>query len=663
MSTNIITFTCIGDETLIINQQYIDNIMSSLPITLPQYNKVQIDGDISLINTFYFNINNSGNNTFYFNGAGNIISRINDGGDPMIFELFTAQIDSVSEIKNVFLDCTSYGFPQNVTFNSAYFLFSVKSGTPLIGPQSVYIYNCSVRGDLVNRNCGFSSICVNTTFENCRFEGNIALGSSGFIIDDKGNNVIKKCYSIGDITEGSSGILNRSSNTTFTASIIQDSYHKGTCTNSGGIIETINLLSINSLRPPIIERTFHVGDISATSILTSGGIINNIYMGRDDGTYTINQCYSIGKLPVETTGGIVGLCQQNVTGSSVPITSNLLLNECYSYAIDDISSNGAGMIANSQVISNYPVSGPYVSQTNCYSSLPRGVFSIPKFGVFFGVGADNNVLDLSNGGIGNLDPTLFNNSDQTIPSLPRFIPMLQFPWDVLNEDNYKNEIADPSNDIIVPAFLYENREGTSQRFTRDVIRDLYYDLAATNPDDEYFLNDALQMWRSGEIVDFGTPITYTDISPFVKPGYIGDRNQGFLCTSKYNYNINVINETKELLRTTFIWLAISPNETITFIIDGQSQQLGHIIDNGIDYLVYQNNRYQVGDIIPTPIYPIRLLGFGSLLIEFIVPDDPPKPYCCPPPSFPLALNSSYNNKQISTTRRRAARLKYNRSLR
>ena len=83
----------------------------------------------------------------------------------------------------------------------------------------------------------------------------------------------------------------------------------------------------------------------------------------------------------------------------------------------------------------------------------------------------------------------------------------------------------------------------------------------------------------------------------------------------------------------------------------------------MDYVEYNGVRYQIGDVLSTPLYQMRVLGFGSVILEFIVPDDPDDRHCCPPPSFPLALNSSYNKKQISTARRRAARLKYNRSLR
>jgi hypothetical protein len=44
--------------------------------------------------------------------------------------------------------------------------------------------------------------------------------------------------------------------------------------------------------------------------------------------------------------------------------------------------------------------------------------------------------------------------------------------------------------------------------------------------------------------------------------------------------------------------------------------------------------------------------------------DPEQPQCvCKRPSMPLLINSHYNHKQLSTTKRVANRLKYNRNLR
>jgi hypothetical protein len=172
------------------------------------------------------------------------------------------------------------------------------------------------------------------------------------------NNYIINCYSDGEITQGSGGIVGA-----YAANGLNARLYTIGCSSSGiisgegaGGIAGYNCGAHNgSINGPeiSIQSCWTTGTISG---LKSGGIIGN-YAGYNGGKATITNCYSQGNITGTLTGGIIGYNPGYKGGSSFSVTN------CYSEG-DITGLSSGGICAGCELLAD-DINGTI---NNCYTS-------------------------------------------------------------------------------------------------------------------------------------------------------------------------------------------------------------------------------------------------------------------------------------------------------
>ena len=264
------------------------------------------------------------------------------------------------------------GNNKKVTINNiTFYLGIIQNGTfTNDGFSNITIQNLGVESagtvTFVNNNAGwitqgyFSKSAINNLIKNCYSTGDInrnaaIIGyggiSAGSTAYNNGSCTITNCYSTGNINAPSSGGIcgSRAGENGGNVTII-NCYSTGLIrgTNSGGICGSSAGTDKGNVT---IKNCYTIGKIIGEG---AGGICG-LYAGREYGNLTIINCYTSGHITAERSGGICGQ-SAGFRGSNLTITNCYTTGDITAERSGGISGQGAGL------------DNRNVTITNCYST-------------------------------------------------------------------------------------------------------------------------------------------------------------------------------------------------------------------------------------------------------------------------------------------------------